>query len=133
MKIFLCLLLTIPFLSLAATSSKKSLCLEIYEKNYKKKDVKLISFYESDSLCGFSTEGTAKEAGGVGGLLQGNWETIISKDPKKAIIDVTYEELGLKDDCVHRSPIDFVNHCGEGKKFETIAKHRKEEFKFTKM
>lgn len=133
MKIFISLFLMIPFLSFGTTLPKRSLCFELFEKSYKNKDVKLISFYESNSLCGFNTEGTAKKAGGVSGLLQGKWETIISKDTKKPIIDVTYEELGLKDDCVHRSPIDFVNFCGEGKKFEAIARHRKEEFKFTKL
>lgn len=105
--------------------TQKSKCMEIYEKNYQNKEVKLLYFYESKSLCGFSTEGFSKKAGGVGGLLQGRWETIISKDQTKPIIDVAYDDLGLKDDCVHRSPVDFVNHCPEGKKFETVAKYGK--------
>lgn len=113
------------------TVTKKSECVEIFEKNYKKKEIKLLSFYESKSLCGFKTEGSAKPE--VGGLLHGNWETIISKDHKKAIIDVSYDDLGLTDDCVHRSPVDFVNHCPEGKKFETVAKYRKEEFRLTNL
>lgn len=112
-----------------AAAMKTNVCLEIFEKNYKDKDTKLLSFYESKSLCGLNTENTSKEEIRN---LKGKWLTIISKNKKQPIVTESMNHLGLHDDCVNAIDNDIM-HCPQGKKFETISKYRNEEFKFTEV
>jgi len=105
------------------TFANSNFCKKLYSKKKwdKNKSYKLKAILDSKSLCGFNididTEGVSR------------WQYIISKNPKKEVVNSMFPIIGLKDICVHSFPIDNEIECPTNKDyFSTIVKYKKESF-----